>query len=112
MGYYTDFKLRTDKHVPDLGKKINEISGYSFDDDTNYYIGSDELNSLQCYDIKWYEHETHMRKISKNHKNVLFTLEGNGEEEGDMWVKYFLNGKMQKVKAEITFQPFDKTKLQ
>jgi hypothetical protein len=110
MGYYTDFRLKTNKYVPDLGKEIDIISGYSFDDDTGDCEDSSP-NSLHCYDIKWYEHENHMRQISEDHKDVLFTLQGNGEEEGDMWAKYFLNGKMQRVNAEITFQPFDPTKL-
>jgi hypothetical protein len=38
-------------------------------------------------------------------------LIGYGEEQGDMWHEYYLNGKMQRVNAEIIFADFDKTKL-
>lgn len=60
---------------------------------------------------KWYEHETDMRKMSEDIKHVLFTLHGEGEESGDIWTAYFLNGKMQKEKAMIQIAPFDKKKL-
>lgn len=60
---------------------------------------------------KWYEHETQMREFSKCFPTVLFTLEGSGEESGDIWKQYFLDGKMQESKAEINIEPFDKSKL-
>jgi hypothetical protein len=60
---------------------------------------------------KWYDHEDDMRNVSKNFKDVLFVLTGNGEEAKDMWVKYFLNGKMQVENAVITYGEFDKNKL-
>lgn len=61
---------------------------------------------------KWYEHETDMRVFSKEIPEVLFTLHGEGDENGDIWKKYFLNGKCQVAKAVIQFLPFDKSKLQ
>lgn len=60
---------------------------------------------------KWYEHEADMRKMSEEIKQVLFTLHGEGEESGDIWTAYFLNGKMQKEKAQIQIAGFDKKKL-
>lgn len=56
---------------------------------------------------KWYEHEEDMKKVSSNYPDVIFTLEGEGEEAGDMWKKYFMNGKMQSCKAVITYPEFD-----
>jgi hypothetical protein len=42
---------------------------------------------------------------------VLFTLKGEGEESGDMWFKYFKNGKMQVAMARIEFDSFNEGKL-
>src|SRR5881394_2305568 len=48
---------------------------------------------------KWYDHEADMKALSAEFPKVLFTLRGEGEESGDVWVKYFKNGKMQSSKA-------------
>ena len=79
-----------------LENEISKLSGYSY------------LFSDSC---KWYEHEKDMRTISKKYKDVLFKLSGEGEESGDIWVKYFKNGKMQSCPARIEFDPFDESKL-
>ena len=60
---------------------------------------------------KWYEHETHMREISDQFPEVLFTLTGEGEESGDLWVKYFSGGKMQHCPGVMTYEPFDENRL-
>jgi hypothetical protein len=62
--------------------------------------------------IKWYEWEQEMRGISKRFPEVFFTVEGKGEEDDDIWVAYFLGGKMQKADGKIVFDPFDARKLE
>jgi hypothetical protein len=60
---------------------------------------------------KWYSHEEDMKLFSKRYPNTVFVLEGEGEEQGDHWICYFSNGKMQRCKAIVTFEPFDIQKL-
>jgi hypothetical protein len=52
-----------------------------------------------------------MRAFSKIYPNTLFKLKGEGEEAGDVWIKYFKNGKMQSCPAKITFEEYDENKL-
>lgn len=60
---------------------------------------------------KWYEHEEDMLKISNSFPTVLFKLKGEGEESGDLWIKYFKDGKVQRCMAKITFDEFDESKM-
>lgn len=86
MGYYTRFEFEflpadpfTSDHLyeEDLMKGIRAISGYNHFDEA-----------------KWYNHEEHLRKFTKGNKTVIIKLTGEGEETGDVWCKYFLDGKM------------------
>jgi hypothetical protein len=93
MGYYTDFKLATDTGLEDdkdFAEYFEEVTGYEFD-------GTD-------FNHKWYDHRKNMKKISEHYPEVKFTLEGSGEEAGDMWIAYYLNGKEQMCKSIVTFE--------
>jgi hypothetical protein len=56
---------------------------------------------------KWYDHEADMKLMSKKFPKTVFALCGFGEESGDIWVKYFRNGKTYKEMARIEYGPFD-----
>jgi len=95
MGYYTDFDIS--KNSEEVQEAIEEQSGYTF------YSG--HLNA------KWYNCEADVRAVSKRFPDQLITVSGVGEEQGDMWVLYAKDGKIQTAKASITFEPFDESKL-
>jgi hypothetical protein len=54
---------------------------------------------------KWYDHEDDMKEIAKQFPSILFELHGEGEENGDLWVKYFKGDKFQHCPAKITYDP-------
>lgn len=114
MGYHTRFALSVDA----IGKRVfddllrllgeQEWSGQinfepSIKEGEPFFRGGEEA--------KWYDHEEHMRAFSKRWPGILFTLEGEGEDNEDIWKKYFLNGKCQVAKAVITMEAFDRAKL-
>jgi NAD+--asparagine ADP-ribosyltransferase len=135
MGYYTRYNLSID--YSQLSKEseekkefeIKEIQQSNITDELKTKLISNieesyELKKITKNDVinllsfspfkeqcRWYDHEFDMRRVSKHYKDVLFTLKGEGEESEDLWVKYFLNGKMQTVVARITFDDFDPSKL-
>lgn len=104
MGYETNYVLETnsefqDEIIDQFLKECDEAA-YSLEIDGNCKVSN-----------TWYEHEADMRKLSIKHPDVLFTLSGEGDEAGDLWMKFFKNGKMQHVKGEIRYPEFDEKAL-
>lgn len=85
--------------IADL-RDTNEEAKYALDND-----GS------STQETKWYDWEKDMREFSKKYPTALFTLSGKGEEAGDIWKAYFINGKAQIAKARIVIDEFDPKKL-
>jgi hypothetical protein len=135
MGYYTEYSLHIDnsqvKDEVDKKKQseIQEIQQSNISDELkNRLIGDIEktyqtsvvtLNDVighltyNPFDdkCKWYEHTDDMIMVSMKYPKVIFSLYGNGEENGDMWVEYFMNGNVQTERAVITYADFDPEKL-
>jgi hypothetical protein len=106
MGYYTTYHLDIQGKGIDFDKyeifeEIGIISRY----------GEEMFEDGSAYEIKWYSHEEDMTQISKKYPDLLFILNGNGEENGDIWRKHFKNGKTHFSKAKIVFDDFDPEKF-
>jgi hypothetical protein len=106
MGYYTMFDLKVREGKQSIQEIIAEINEENSDilhavDDVGDYTDS----------CKWYDHEANMLSISEKYPDTVFVLKGEGEEAGDIWHKYFKNGKMQNCPAKITFEEYDERKL-
>lgn len=107
MGYVTRYELKAQYHEAATPQaailKLTQENG-----EAGYVLAADG-NSEESG--KWYEHEKDLLSFSRQHPHLLFTLNGWGEEAGDIWVKYFHNGKVQKEKASLTLPGFDPAKL-
>lgn len=94
MGYYTDYKITANPDITedeDFVKFFEEVTDYKFNDG--------EIHG------KWYSYHDNMVTISKQYPYVQFTVEGSGEENGDLWIAYFLDGAYQNCKVIISFEP-------
>lgn len=121
MGYYSNFTLRvvSDINYDLIGDEsvIPKLQSY-FAEKENEYIGGFinyyEENKTFVADepMKWYNYHEDMLDLSIKFVDVLFELTGNGEESGDIWRCYYLNGKSQRCPGAITFDPFDASKLE
>ena len=105
MGYETNFKITTE--VDDMDKLVGELGHIS-----DYDGWFDLYDGVIHIDAKWYEYDTHMRKISEQYKDTLFTVNGDGEESGDIWRKYYKNGKCMDASPEFIYPEFDEDKLE
>lgn len=97
MGYYTTYRLNEPEITPEIEETIYELN-----------IDYPLIDEDSC---KWYDHEADMLELSRRFPEELFELHGEGEEPGDIWIKYFKNGKMQSCFAKIIFDEFDEKKM-
>ena len=116
MGYSTYHTLNTKGATKEQDEKLLKM----FEEDEDEY-GKDwdwtvaEFNGVNIGESsKWYESDEDMKILSsrEEYKDVLFILEGEGEDNDDMWKAYYKNGKVHRVDAEITFPKFDESKLE
>ncbi|MCP1354624.1 hypothetical protein [Aneurinibacillus migulanus] len=105
MGYYTYFKVDMKPEEP---KGLRE---YLYLEEDRYYALIDALEEIE-ESHKWYDHEDDMIELSRTFPDTLFELHGEVEEPGDLWRKYFKNGKIQRCPAQITYEEYDESKLQ
>lgn len=119
MGYYTDFSLRVfdiyngerKSFITYLNEKtIEDWANRNEDRNVEHYVkmckyledNRDAFYGIFCGNVKWYDYESSMITLSQKFPDCLFVLEGSGEEQGDLWKHYFLNGKHKKVYAVLT----------
>lgn len=96
MGYLTKYTL-IEHNVPD-------------DDFEDLLVALDKFDGRDLVDRaitdKWYDHEEPMLELSMDFPDCIFTLEGEGEEQGDKWRKRFLNGEMEEIRPDVVWPPF------
>lgn len=124
MGYYTTYEFGTKGNkykVKDIASYIKEEL-YDKSNGNKFYPFSYELDllfleeniydfELHSDDTKWYRHDEEMLELSKQFPETVFYLYGVGEDNNDMWYKYYKNGKSQYCPAKITYDEYDKSKL-
>jgi hypothetical protein len=101
MGYYTTYKLSIYR-----GDTVGEFTCQHCNSKVNMSIIDILKNDLPNIPFdenqtKWYDHEDDMKHISKRYPNTVFRLDGRGEEQGDVWIKFFSKGKMVVRKAIV-----------
>jgi hypothetical protein len=92
-----------EKGLVSIQRDVNPIAEWiASNDNARYALNVDGSTNEVC---KWYDHEDDLKALSMLHKGIIFILKGEGEESGDIWIKYFLNGKVQEARATVTFEP-------
>lgn len=105
MGYYTRYTLSIE-NCDDVEERILELR--TLNENANYALTETGNSANEC---KWYEHDDDLLWFSSQYPEEIYTLEGEGEEQPDLWKKYYKNGKMQKAVATIVYDSYDEAKL-
>ena len=103
MGYLTNYTLTV--YTSDM-KKITDSGDFD----------NPMIKNFHDYDFwentcLWEDPEGDMKRYSKLHPNAIFQLHGEGEDNFDIWEKWFVNGKMQVCETKIAISPFDPSQL-
>jgi hypothetical protein len=109
MGYYTRFSLA-------VYDKNQEVDDSIFPEFNNKNLYDNDLSIQNLIDdvadsMKWYDHEDDMLEISKLYPDLVFVLDGDGEEAGDVWREFYQDGKTYRWELEAKRPSFDKKKL-
>lgn len=116
MGYYTNFRLtlidtktgdeiRPESTVyEEVKKTFLKVFGEKESNDCSYF---DELADGGVFSWRWYEHHTDMKKMAEAFPNIHFSLEGQGEDPEEIWIKDYWGKKFCVRRATIVF-PKDK----
>lgn len=114
MGYNTNYTLTVEsaeKHLVLSAAGVEEIIAELREESQGAQWALYDDGST-CESTKWYNSATELKAFSKKYPYLRFTLRGEGEESGDIWTLYVVNGKSQLAKAVVTVEPFDPNKLQ
>lgn len=112
MGYYTYFSLSY-HGSPEDEKSIQE---FRVEDDDKEFSNPWYINGIldECADhdyneYKWYDWEKDMKVLASRFPNVLFILDGDGEESDDRW-EYRIRGNVWEHHY-VEMPPFTKPEL-
>ena len=115
MGYITEYTLSVEQNEKNIDIEIiNEFIKEEKKENRDFmYVFYEDLEyNYSIYgEGKWYDFDEDMEKLSKAFPDVVFRLEGDGEETDDVWVKYYMGGKSQEAKRTVTVEEFNPNKL-
>ena len=100
MGYYSSYE-KLSEFTEEQEKALWEILGYELDADADYL----------AYEVKWYEHEKHLKLLSEKYPNTLFSVERIGEEYPDIERIYAKDGKVLSLTPSIIWPEFKEEDL-
>ena len=106
MGYYTRFTGEVSGPAELMDEFIN-------DGDETFTVYdlplSDWLDGefRSGAEMKWYSWEDDCTALSEQYPGLLFVVEGEGEESGDLWKAWIRNGKAVIVRGRVVFDEPD-----
>ena len=108
MGYLSNFYIKFEnlKDFSDEEKEeiLEEIVGNI--DFIENYLSDEEFYKnyeITAYQLKWYDYENDLFKISERFPELKFKVDVYGEDDEDISRVYFYNGECQREKGNISF---------
>lgn len=111
MSYYTDFRLTVPQGQIGLATLRAALLEITPEKDKFQELEEGDTEIASFGEIEWYDHHFDCAELSRRFPNVILRLEGRGQERGDDWFAYYLNGKCQISRGEMVFPAFDMQKF-
>ncbi len=105
MGYFTNYEISANTEDGQVFNAIRKLYEGLFKDSAHIYNG--HITAIGSDSVKWYDHHLDLTKLSEKYTDIKFVLEGVGEDQGDVWRKIFLGGKMKHLMAELVWPTED-----
>jgi hypothetical protein len=109
MGYYThhsvtftvdgqdfdlsDLDISEPESAPEAARPV--LAAMEAVDENEFYRASTGESS------KWYESDDAMKQVSALCPGAVFTMRGEGEEQGDVWERVYADGKQTKRRRAV-----------
>lgn len=106
MGYQTCHMLKMEPEEPKVWDWIDQAREAGRD--IGYALQEEGWNE----GISHWDHQKEMAELSRAFPEITFTLRGEGDDQGDLWVAYFRNGKFQEHSLEIIIPGIDESQWQ
>jgi hypothetical protein len=105
MGYSTSYYIKAVDLNPGHGSPLldetffNELEFDETSPGDEYWEPSVHPEKKDMFwfgrdDCRWYAHSAEVRAASTKHRDIVFILDGEGEETGDIWREFYLNGEL------------------
>jgi hypothetical protein len=103
MGYLTRFHLQTFAENEKVATEAYDYLDYGPDGD--YECSMFGGYNGQTDPMKWYGWKEDLIVASKKFPTVTFIMSGNGEDDGDLWRAYALDGEIEMCDGQVIFNP-------
>lgn len=125
MGYMEHYRIKTmDGHkvgIADFLRKLDELDiAFYFTNDTDSLqaivekkpdiVEGIEMDSNDYF--SWGNYEENMKELSRAFPDTVFMVYGDGMDSTDLWLDYYMNGKVQHTDAVIIYEDFNAMKLE
>lgn len=101
MGYYTRYRLTVWDHKTEKNVTSDYIKSYLNSALVSLSFTWDEIDQEIRADLHWFDHEDEMKALSFKEPTYCFHLKGKGDDETDVWTKYFYQGQMQVESTDV-----------
>ena len=100
MGYYTTFSLALEEGPREQYQRMLE--------DIDAIMGDNGMSSFESVNAKWYSYDEDIRTLSLKYPDIVFRVNGDGEDPSDLWQEFWRAGN--RFREQVQFARYEEIK--